>query len=58
MRTRVAVLGGGVAGLDATGSRAPRCGVWELHEPDLLAPLKAMDRHRFEKGQPNAHDRQ
>ncbi len=29
--------------LDAIGSAAPRCQVWPLHEPILLAPFRALD---------------
>lgn len=37
--------------LAATGSRAPRCGVWPLKEPWLLAPLRAIDWVLFQLGQ-------
>ncbi|MEA2291062.1 MAG: hypothetical protein QOF17_82 [Solirubrobacteraceae bacterium] len=33
--------------LDRTGSGAPRCGVWPLREPAVLAPLRALDRVRW-----------
>jgi hypothetical protein len=33
--------------LDATGSRAPRCAVWRLREPEVLAPVRALDRLRW-----------
>jgi uncharacterized protein with NAD-binding domain and iron-sulfur cluster len=36
--------------LDATGSRALRCSVWELREPALLAPFKQLDRARWALG--------
>lgn len=36
--------------LDATGSRAPRCKLWELREPPLLAPFRALDRVRWKLG--------
>jgi uncharacterized protein with NAD-binding domain and iron-sulfur cluster len=36
--------------LVATGSRAPRCKLWELHEPPLLAPFRALDRVRWKLG--------
>ncbi len=38
--------------LDASGSRAPRCGVWKLREPALLAPLRALDRLRWRLRRP------
>jgi uncharacterized protein with NAD-binding domain and iron-sulfur cluster len=40
--------------LDASGSSAPRCPLWKLHEPEELAPVRALDRHRFKRGKPNA----
>jgi uncharacterized protein with NAD-binding domain and iron-sulfur cluster len=33
--------------LDRTGSRAPRCAVWPLREPAVLAPLRALDQVRW-----------
>jgi uncharacterized protein with NAD-binding domain and iron-sulfur cluster len=38
--------------LDATGSNAPRCGVWPLYEPPALAPARALDKLRFKLGRP------
>jgi uncharacterized protein with NAD-binding domain and iron-sulfur cluster len=38
--------------LQATGSNAPRCGVWRLREPAIFAPARAIDRIRFELGRP------
>lgn len=38
--------------LDASGSSAPRCGVWPLEEPAIFAPARAIDRIRFELGRP------
>jgi hypothetical protein len=38
--------------LDASGSSAPRCGVWPLVEPAIFAPARAIDRIRFELGRP------
>lgn len=38
--------------LDAAGSSAPRCAIWPLHEPELLAPFRAYDAVRFRAGQP------
>jgi uncharacterized protein with NAD-binding domain and iron-sulfur cluster len=34
--------------LDATGSRAKRCSVWKLREPDVLRPFRALDRVRWQ----------
>jgi uncharacterized protein with NAD-binding domain and iron-sulfur cluster len=36
--------------LDATGSGAPRCKLWKLSEPPLLAPFRALDRVRWALG--------
>lgn len=33
--------------LQRTGSRAPRCGVWPLHEPAVFGPAKAADKLRW-----------
>ena len=38
--------------LAASGSGAPFCKIWQLHEPDLLGVLRAYDRARFAKGLP------
>ncbi|HEX6277914.1 MAG TPA: FAD-dependent oxidoreductase [Polyangiaceae bacterium] len=38
--------------LDASGSRHARCEIWPLHEPPVLAPLRAYDRLRFQQGLP------
>lgn len=38
--------------LQMTGSRAPECTLWPLHEPDIFAPFRWHDKHRFEKGLP------
>jgi uncharacterized protein with NAD-binding domain and iron-sulfur cluster len=38
--------------LAASGSKAAPCGVWPLQEPDLLIPLKALDRQRFRRKLP------
>ena len=34
--------------LDATKSREKRCRVWKLREPGMLAPLRALDRLRWQ----------
>ncbi|MVN78125.1 FAD-dependent oxidoreductase [Hymenobacter sp. HMF4947] len=36
----------------ATGSSAPLCQIWPLHEPDILAVLRWRDRQRFAQGLP------
>src|SRR5215213_787643 len=36
--------------LDATGSGAPRCAVWKLREPAVLAPFRTLDRLRWKLG--------
>jgi uncharacterized protein with NAD-binding domain and iron-sulfur cluster len=33
--------------LDAAGSPAPRCAVWKLREPAVLAPARALDKLRW-----------
>ena len=38
--------------LAAAGSAAAPCGVWELHEPEALAPWRELDRIRYERGLP------
>jgi len=38
--------------LAASSSDAPVCQIWNLHEPEVLAPLRAYDRERFERGLP------
>lgn len=38
--------------LDATDSGASRCQLWRLHEPQILAPLRALDRVRWELERP------
>ena len=40
--------------LDATGSSAPRCAVWKLREPGVLAPFRALDRARWKLRRPPA----
>jgi hypothetical protein len=36
--------------LAANGSGAPRCKLWTLREPRVLAPLRALDRVRWRLG--------
>jgi uncharacterized protein with NAD-binding domain and iron-sulfur cluster len=38
--------------LDATGDPAPRCKLWELHEPEIFAPFRWRDRTRYQQGLP------
>lgn len=38
--------------LEASGSNAPRCGVWPLHEPEIFAPWRALDLIRYRQGLP------
>lgn len=39
-----------------TGSSAPRCTIWSLHQPRPLAPFRWLDERRFRRGEPwSAH---
>lgn len=38
--------------LEVAGSRASWCDVWKLHEPLLLAPFRAHDQTRYDRGLP------
>jgi len=38
--------------IDASGSNAPFCEIWDLHEPDVFAVWRAHDQSRFDKGLP------
>jgi hypothetical protein len=38
--------------LDAAGSAAARCGVWNLHEPEIFAPWRELDLIRYTQGLP------
>lgn len=38
--------------LQASGSAAARCGVWDLYEPEIFAPWRALDFIRFTQGLP------
>ena len=38
--------------LDATGSEAARCQLWNLHEPEIFEPWRMIDRVRYQQGLP------
>jgi uncharacterized protein with NAD-binding domain and iron-sulfur cluster len=38
--------------LEHSGSDAPPCRIWNLHEPELLEPWRANDRARYRQGLP------
>jgi len=38
--------------LDAAGSGAARCGVWDLYEPEIFAPWRELDLIRYVRGLP------
>lgn len=38
--------------IDVSGVKAQPCKLWKLHEPDILAPLRAFDYARYELGLP------
>jgi hypothetical protein len=38
--------------LDASGSSAARCAIWNLQEPQLFAPWRELDRARYRQGLP------
>jgi uncharacterized protein with NAD-binding domain and iron-sulfur cluster len=38
--------------LAASGSSAPPCTVWDLHEPEIFAPWRELDRIRYARGLP------
>ena len=38
--------------LRRSGSDAPPCEIWDLHEPDILQPLRAYDYARYQAGLP------
>jgi uncharacterized protein with NAD-binding domain and iron-sulfur cluster len=42
--------------LAAAGSRARRCAVWPLSEPEVFVPARAYDRWRYRRGRPNIFD--
>ena len=38
--------------LNAAGSNAPECAVWDLHEPEIFAPWREFDGIRYAQGLP------
>src|SRR5262249_57329127 len=38
--------------LDAVKFDGPRCEIWPLHEPEILAPWRLYDAQRYESGLP------
>ena len=38
--------------LSASGSSAPACTLWRLHEPEIFAPWRALDKLRYQQGLP------
>ena len=38
--------------LSSSGSPAPACTLWPLHEPEIFAPWRTLDRMRYERGLP------
>jgi hypothetical protein len=38
--------------LKASRSSAPECPVWDLHEPEIFAPCRELDRIRYAQGLP------
>lgn len=38
--------------IDRVGVNEPLCDIWNLHEPDILAPFKLHDKKRYEMGLP------
>lgn len=38
--------------LDHAGVAAPKCQLWQLHEPEIFAPWRAMDQARYRQGLP------
>jgi hypothetical protein len=42
--------------IDCSGSKAPLCKIWPLHEPELFAFWREQDRRRFAKGLPWRED--
>ena len=42
--------------ISVSGAKVPLCEVWPLHEPNVLAVLRWLDRRRYERGQPWANE--
>ncbi|MCR6639201.1 MAG: hypothetical protein NVV82_09505 [Sporocytophaga sp.] len=38
--------------LDASGSKTPKCKIWDLHEPGIFTLLRWRDLQRYKKGLP------
>jgi uncharacterized protein with NAD-binding domain and iron-sulfur cluster len=38
--------------LQASGTAAPACALWKLHEPEIFAPWRALDLLRYQQGLP------
>ena len=38
--------------IDASGSSAPLCKLWKLHEPEIFAPWRLNDQARYDAGMP------
>ena len=38
--------------LQASGTTAPACDLWKLHEPEIFAPWRALDLVRYQQGLP------
>jgi 15-cis-phytoene desaturase len=38
--------------IDASGSSAPLCKLWQLHEPEIFAPWRMNDQARYDAGMP------
>jgi uncharacterized protein with NAD-binding domain and iron-sulfur cluster len=38
--------------LDRSGSDAPRCRLWQVHDPEVFEPLRIRDRLRYQRGLP------
>jgi uncharacterized protein with NAD-binding domain and iron-sulfur cluster len=38
--------------LDHAGVAAPKCRLWQLHEPEIFAPWRAIDQARYRQGLP------
>jgi hypothetical protein len=38
--------------IEASGAAVPLCQIWELHEPEVFAPLRCHDSIRYQMGLP------